>query len=72
MRAINAVAAEGLLNTEGVGSFMDSPSKNTTFWSAIVRGDVKKKNARVTWKSDIHRMIVNAETTAMIEQDKEW
>ena len=90
MRAINAVAAEGLLNTEGVGfllisslssipfelpgftSFMDSPSKKTTFWSAIVRGDVKKKNARVTWKSDIHRMIANAETIAMIERDKEW
>ena len=43
----------------------DSPRINTRFWDAIIRGAVKKKYAAVRWNSEIARMIVKAEMSAM-------
>ena len=44
-----------------------SPIINTSVWSAIVCGFVRKKKASVTWKSDRDVMIVAAEITAILK-----
>jgi hypothetical protein len=42
-----------------------SPIINTRVWSAIVFGFVRKKKARVMWKSDSEVIIVAAEMSAI-------
>ena len=44
-----------------------SPIINTRVWSAIVFGFVRKKKARVMWKSDREVIMVAAEMSAMLK-----
>jgi hypothetical protein len=43
-----------------------SPIINTRVWSAMVPGLVRKKKARVMWKSEREVMIVAAEMSAIL------
>lgn len=43
-----------------------SPIMNTSVWSAIEPGEVRKKKASVTWKSEMDVMIVAPEMTAIL------
>ncbi len=45
---------------------MDSPSRNTTAWSATVPGLVRKKKPRVMWKRQREVRIVLAEMSGMV------
>ena len=47
---------------------IDSPRMYTTFWSAIIRGAVRKKYAAVKWNSETARMIVKGEISAMVRK----
>jgi hypothetical protein len=42
-----------------------SPMINTSVWSASAAGEVRKKYARVTWKSDREVMIVFPDINAI-------
>jgi len=42
-----------------------SPMMKTSVWSAMESGDVRKKKARVMWKSEREVMIVAPEMTAI-------
>lgn len=44
----------------------------TRVWSAIAPGFVRKKKARVTWKSEREVMIVAAEMTAILKCGHGW
>jgi len=46
---------------------MASPMKNTSDWSARDPGEVRKKKARVMWKSEREVMMVAPEMTAILE-----
>jgi len=59
----------GILEREEEGGStrpIASPIINTSVWSAIVCGFVRKKKASVTWKSESEVMIVAAEITAIL------
>ena len=52
---------------EGSTRPIASPIINTRVWSAIVFGFVRKKKARVMWKSDREVIMVAAEMSAMLK-----
>jgi hypothetical protein len=45
---------------------IDSPSRDTTAWSATVPGLVRKKKPRVMWKRQSEVRIVRADMSAMV------
>jgi hypothetical protein len=46
-----------------------SPIMNTSVWSAIVDGDVRKKYAMVIWKREMELMIVAPDIRAIFAVD---
>lgn len=48
---------------------IDSPMMNTSDWSAIDSGEVRKKKAKVRWKREREVMIVAPEMSAILYVD---
>ena len=63
--AIQTLESILLSSSSALASLNDSPRTKTTFWSDIILGAVRKMKAAVRWNSEIARIMVKADMSAM-------